>query len=377
MTLRLASAIAGDRTGRRAAGAAWLLLALLIGLAPAWADDADDPYSATVKVDATADNAAAARTLARHDGQQRALMEVIEHLTGSTDQPKLPKLDDKAITNMVNSFEVANEKMSAVRYLADYTFHFRPAKVRQLLRSAGITFSSSPGKPVVVVPVFQDGEKNVLWDDPNPWREAWTQLPAVSGPTPLSVPLGGLADVNAIDAAQARSGDTQALTAIAQGNDADEALVAAATAQRQGDKLSGLNVSLKRYRLGQLTNSQTASIPINPGESESDFMNRAAAAVAADIEHGIPPTSNKEASLDAVVPIASLGDWVAMRQRLAAVPGIHKVDLLSLSRQQAKIEIKYTGSPDQLKSSLAEADLDLGGADPEWRLSPAAAAGSH
>ena len=377
MTLRLASAIAGDRTGRRAAGAAWLLLALLIGLAPAWADDADDPYSATVKVDATADNAAAARTLARHDGQQRALMEVIEHLTGSTDQTKLPKLDDKAITNMVNSFEVANEKMSAVRYLADYTFHFRPAKVRQLLRNAGITFSSSPGKPVVVVPVFQDGEKNVLWDDPNPWREAWTQLPAVSGPTPLSVPLGGLADVNAIDAAQARSGDTQALTAIAQGNDADEALVAAATAQRQGDQLSGLNVSLKRYRLGQLTNSQTTSIPINPGESESDFMNRAVAAVADDIEHGIPPTSNKEASLDVVVPIASLGDWVAMRQRLAAVPGIHKVDLLSLSRQQAKIEIKYTGSPDQLKSSLAEADLDLGGADPDWRLSPAAAAGSH
>ena len=377
MTLRLASAIAGDRTGRRAAGAAWLLLVLLIGLAPAWADDPDDPYSATVKVDATADNAAAARTLARHDGQQRALMEVIEHLTGSTDQTKLPKLDDKAITNMVNSFEVANEKMSAVRYLADYTFHFRPAKVRQLLRNAGIAFSSSPGKPVVVVPVFEDGDKNVLWDDPNPWREAWTQLPAVSGPTPLSVPLGGLADVSAIDATQARSGDVQALTAIAQGNDADEALVAAATAQRQGDKLSGLDVSLKRYRLGQLTNSQTTSIPINPGESESDFMNRAVAAVAADIEHGIPPSSNKEASLDAVVPIASLGDWVAMRQRLAAVPGIHKVDLLSLSRQQAKIEIKYIGSPDQLKSSLAEADLDLGGADPEWRLSPSAAAGSH
>ena len=86
------------------------------------------------------------------------------------------------------------------------------------------------------------------------------------------------------------------MTAVAQGNDADEALVAAATAQRQGDKLSGLDISLKRYRLGQLTNSQTTSIAINPGESESDFMNRAVAAVAADIEHGIPPSSNKEAT---------------------------------------------------------------------------------
>jgi hypothetical protein len=377
MTPRLVSAIAGDRTGRRAVGAGLLLLVLLIGLGPARADEPDDPYTATVKVDATADNAAAARTLARHDGQQRALMEVIEHLTGSTDQTKLPKLDDKAIRGMVDSFEVADEKMSAVRYLANYTFHFRAAKVRQLLRSADIAVSSSPGKPVVVVPVFRDGDKSVLWDDPNPWREAWAQLPAASGPTRLSVPLGGLADVSAIDATQARSGDAEALTAVAQGNDADEALVAAATAQRQGDKFSGLDVSLKRYRLGQLTNSQATSITINPGESESDFMNRAVAAVAADIEHGVPPSSNKEASLDAIVPIASLGDWVAMQQRLAAVPGIHKVDLLSLSRQQAKIEIKYVGSPDQLKSSLAEADLDLGGGDPEWRLSPSAAAGAN
>jgi Uncharacterized protein conserved in bacteria (DUF2066) len=377
MTLRLVSAIAGDRTGRRAAGAGLLLLAVLIWPGPAWADNLDDPYSATVKVDATADNAAAARTLARHDGQQRALMEVIEHLTGSTDQTKLPKLDDKTIRGMVDSFEVADEKMSAVRYLANYTFHFRAAKVRQLLRSADIAFSSSPGKPVIVVPVFRDGDKSVLWDDPNPWREAWAQLPAASGPTRLSVPLGGLADVSAIDATQARSGDAQALAAVAQGNDADEALVAAATAQRQGDKLSGLDISLRRYRLGQLTNSQTTSVTINPGESESDFMNRAVSAVAADIEHGIPPSSNREASLDAIVPIASLGDWVAMQQRLAGVPGIHKVALLSLSRQQAKIEIKYIGSPDQLKSSLAGADLDLEGGDPEWRLSPSAAVGAN
>jgi hypothetical protein len=377
MILRLVSAIAGDRTGRRAAGAGWLLLVLLIGLGSARADNSDDPYSATVKVDATADNAAAARTLARHDGQQRALIEVIEHLSGSTDQAKLPKLDDKAITAMVDSFEVANEKMSAVRYLADYTFHFRASKVRQLLRSAGITLASIPTKPVVVVPMFQDGDSAVLWDDPNPWREAWAQLPASSGPTRLSVPLGGLADLSIIDAEQARSGDPGALTAIAQHNDGDEALVATATVQRDGDKLVGLAISLKRYRLGQLTNSQKTSIAANPGESETDFMNRAVAAIVADIEHGIPPSSDKQASLAAVVPIASLGDWVALQQRLAAVPAIRKVDLLSLSRQQAKVQIKYIGNPDQLKSSLAEANLDLGGGDPEWRISPLAAAGPH
>jgi hypothetical protein len=77
------------------------------------------------------------------------------------------------------------------------------------------------------------------------------------------------------------------------------------------------------------------------------------------------------------VPIASLGDWVALRRRLAAVPGIHKVDLLSLTRQQAKVEIKYVGNTDQLKSNLSQADLDLDGADPDWRLVPADASGPN
>jgi hypothetical protein len=382
MTSPLAPAIAGGRVGRRAAGAGLLLLAAVLGLGSAglsfaWADEPADPYSATVKVDATADNAAAARTVARTDGQRRALIQVIDGLTGSTDNAKLPKLDDRTITDMVDSFEVADEKMSAVRYLADYTFHFRASKVRQLLRHAGIAFSESPGKPVIVVPVYRDGDNTVLWDDPNPWREAWGQLPAGSGPTLLSLPLGGIGDVTAIDADQAGSGDQQALTDIAQHNGSDEALVAIATARRQGGHLAGVDLSLKRYRLGQLTDRRTDRVEANPGENEADLLKRTVAVAVADIEHRTPPSVDKEASLYAIVPISSLGDWIEIRQRLAAVPVIHKIDLLSLSRQQAKIEIKYVGNPDELKSSLAEADIDLDGADPDWRLRPAGAAGPH
>jgi hypothetical protein len=374
MTLPLVSAVAGGRAGRRVAGAGLLLLILVLGFGSAVADDQPDPFSATVKVDATAESAAAARTSARADGQRRALDDVIQRLTGSPDLSKLPKLEDHTITDMVDSFEVTNEKMSKVRYLADYTFHFRRSRIRQLLRSAGIAFSENPEKPVVVIPVFQDGDKLVLWDDPNPWREAWGQAPASSGPAKLSLPLGGVGDLTAIDAEQARSGDAQALSDIAQRNGGDETLVAFATERRQGGGVAGLDLSIKRYRLGQPSDSRTDHIDAHPGESDSDFFKRAVDVVIADIEHGGPPTRDKEASLAATVPIANLGDWVALRRRLAAVPGIRKVDLLSLSRQEAKVEIKYVGSPDLLKSSLAQADLDLDGAEPDWRLVPAGAA---
>ena len=53
----------------------------------------------------------------------------------------------------------------------------------------------------------------------------------------------------------------------------------------------------------------------------------------------------QHASIAASVPIRSLGDWVQVRDRLASVGAVRKVDLLSLSRQEARIEIKYVGRP--------------------------------
>jgi hypothetical protein len=378
MTLPRMSANVPRRTRSRVAGTALLLIVAALALAPAArADDQQDPYSATVKVDATADSAAAARTIARTDGQRHALDDVVERLSGSTDLSKLPKLDDQAITDLVASFEVAGEKMSTVRYLADYTFHFRPAKIRQLLRAANIAVAANPTKPVVVVPVYRDGDQLMLWDDPNPWRDAWGQVSMPSGPTKLALLLGGVGDLTAIDAEQARSGDSQALTEIAQHNGADEALVVVASTRRQGDQLAGIDVSIKRYRLGQLTDSRTDSIDAQPGESSTDFLKRSVAVVVADIEHGKPPATDKVANLSATIPISSLGDWIELRRRLTAVPGIHAVDLVSLNRHQVKIVIRFSGNSDQLKSTLAEANFDLEGSDPDWRLVPSGTSGEN
>ena len=87
--------------------------------------------------------------------------------------------------------------------------------------------------------------------------------------------------------------------------------------------------------------------------------------------------SDQPASLAVTVPITSLGEWVQVRGRLASVSAIRKIDLLSLSRQEARIEVKYVGSQDQLKSSLAEVNLDLGGGDPIWRIQSSGAASAR
>jgi len=392
-----------------------LLGAVSMHAGPAPAQETDEAYSATVKVDATADSAAAAREIARIDGQRRALASVLDRLSGASEPAKPPKLDDKAITDMVASFEVANEHMSAVRYVADYTFHFRPSKVRRLVRVAETAPPESGGKSspdrnvgdkssvdngakspaesgskpsaesgnrvLVVLPVYRDGSNLVLWDDPNAWRAAWSQRPAGPGPGRVVLPLGDAGDLAAIDAEKAGSGRPEALTAIAQRNSGSETVVALATARRQGDKLAGLDVAVKRYRYGHLVDTQGSSFEADPAESEADFLSRAADSVAVEIESGARRStgahSDQPASLAVTVPITSLGEWVQVRNRLASVSAIRKIDLLSLSRQEARIEVKYIGSQDQLKSSLAEVNLDLGGGDPIWRIQSSGAASAR
>ncbi|MFZ2006693.1 MAG: DUF2066 domain-containing protein [Stellaceae bacterium] len=335
-----------------------------------------DPYTATVTVDATSDDVAKARDIARLDGARRALAMVVQNLAGGPDKTKPLKLGDNDVTNMVASFEVANEKMSAVRYTADYTYHFKPADVAKAMQTSGIainnagTSAASTGRAIVVLPVYQDGTAALLWDDPNPWRDAWAQrAPSPSG-VPLLVPLGDVSDLAAIDADKARMGDATALEAIAKKEGVTDVLVLVAV-KRVGDK-PGLDVTVRRYHQGQFVDVHFDSIDANPNEADADLFKRAADTIATDIDSGWKTAkadlSGPPASMTVVAPISGLDDWIQLRDMLSAAPAVRKIEVKSLSRQEATIDIQYVGTPDQLKANLAAMKLDLEGGDPTWRL---------
>jgi hypothetical protein len=385
MSLRRVSWPFGGRRGCRAAGVA-IAAALLVGLAtaPGWAAvTVDDRFAATVPVDATAGTVVKAREMARLAGQRHALDALVEDLGGPGAPAKLPQLRDQAITDLVASFAVANERMSSVRYQADYTFHFRPDAISNLLHGAAIALAPpsngapapaapAAGVPVVVLPVWHTDTQTALWEDPNPWRDAWNEQPTAAGPVALVAPLGDAGDLAAIDATQAQTGNLRALAAEARRNSADEAFVAVAVPQGSADKPSGVDVTVRAYSAGQLVANREEKLSANPGESEDALLRRAAAAVAAAIEGGWGGTATAAAgppaSLTAVLPIASLDDWLQDRARLAAVPQIKQLELIALSRQQATIEIDYAGSVDQLKAGLAQISFDLVGGAPQWHL---------
>jgi hypothetical protein len=268
-----------------------------------------------------------------------------------------------------------------VRYAADYTFYFRPEETRRALQKAGVVAAEEASKPAILIPVYQPAGQSPgqsrLWEDRNPWRQAWEEEtpPATgggSGALRLVIPLGDAGDIAAIDADKARAGDGEALQAIARRNGGEEAIVVIAAMRGPPDSPAGLDATVRRYRAGRPVDLHAEPLVGNPGESESDLLRRAVAAIVSDIRGGWKnePVAHydQEGSLTAVLPITGLDDWVRARERLAGVPAIRKIALVTLSRQEATIEIGYVGRIDQLTASLAEINLDLVRGDPLWRL---------
>jgi hypothetical protein len=355
-----------------------------------------EPFSATVSVDATADSPVKARDLARIDGQRRALNAVAEHLAASGSPPKTPKLDDKAIAGLVANFEIANERSSTVRYTAEYTFHFRPAETRRLLGSPATDQSakvdqSAKGdqtakpdqaakgdqapKAIVVLPVYMAGGQAHLWEDPNPWRQAWEQHAPAIGSARLIVPLGDAADLASIDGDKAQGGDTAALSALARRNDGADVLVAQATEQGTPDKPTALDLNLRRYHGNQIVDTHAETLIAKPGENDDALLTRAVAAIGTGLTDGwkkeAAPRYDQQGNLTAIMPISGLEDWVKARERIAGIALVKKVNLVALSRQEATIEIGYSGNIDQLKSALAPTGLTLARGDVGWRLTHA------
>jgi hypothetical protein len=351
-----------------------LFIVMLLAIATASGQARFDVFTvAPVPVDVTAANATTARDQAISEGEQRGFRLLLERLTLAGDRSKLPTPGTAQLNDLVQGFEVAHERRSGTRYIADFTIHFRAGAVRQLLRQAGIRFAETASKPVLVLPVWHEGERTVLWDDPNPWRDGWASYKPVPGLVPLVRPVGELEDVQAIDADAAARGDDEKLQAIAHRYGDVDVLVSQATLKTDGAQ-HALDVTTTRYTPGLPGTEQTwvTSTIANPGESDADMIARAVAEAAGQLEEAWKAANaldlSQSGTIYARVPAASLQEWVAVRDRLNGIPAVRSSRLVSLDRGGAHVEIRYVGDQQQLRSSLAQRDLDLSGSEPDWTL---------
>ncbi len=316
-----------------------------------------------VPVDVTAETAAAAREAAHAEGHVQAMEKLLARFLPRHELSLLRQLNAAEILAFVQDFSVANERTSDVRYLAELTFRFRPEPIRELLRANGLRHAETMSKPVVVLPIFGIEGAAVLWGEANPWWAAWAARPPGGWLVPLTVPLGDLGDLTAVDAARALNGEAEALGAIARRYDAEDVLITQAVLL--GDPLLGqATLQVGTVRLGRFAQQTTIDNYAQPaGGTAQDLLALAADAVGATVQEAwkqrnlLHPGSQRQIAV--TVPVTQLAELIEVKRRLVGVAAVRGSKVTALSRSKAEMAITFVGEDAQLVLAMAQSDLSL------------------
>lgn len=354
-----------------AAGLVPLLVAIALAL-PALARDASVFLVRDVAVDASAENATQARDIALADGHAVAFRRLMERIVPMTAVKALPQLGAVDIAPLVQSFEVDGEKTSRVRYLARLTFQFDRAAVRGFLHKRGVKFAVTKAKPRLVLPVLRMAGAYLLWDRPNPWREAWAGLSEIDGLAPFAIPSGDLKDLRDISARQAVFGDPARLGAIAKRYGAGSVAVMVATPRPEGISPPAISVSTVTHGADERGPPVVETFPVDPAVTIDRQFRSVASRIARRIQEAWKSSNllffDRGGQIEATVPVSGLEEWVAVSRALSDTPSTHETHVISASRDAVRVRLRYFGDADGFRAALKRNDLHLRRGDAGWKL---------
>ena len=344
-----------------------------LGSAGARAQTADVYTVTGVSVDITAAAAAAARKQAIEEGHRLALNRLLQRLVLREHLNRIPTLTRAELDSLVLSFGIDSERRSSVRYIGDLRFQFGRAGVRAFLQKLNVGFAETRSKNILLLPVYSVAGASLLWDDPNPWLNAWNQISPSDGLVPIRLPAGDLTDIRDITAEQAASGNERQLTLIAERYGAHAALVAKAS--QDLDPATGttmINVATRYFGGGGWESTVIQSFAFGEGETAETVLVRAAQEVSRQIEEDWKRENllrfDRSSELIADLAIEDLREWVEIRQRLRQIAFLRNTQLVSVSRRQMSVRLSFFGDAQQLRVALDQRDLVLEQSEVNWTL---------
>lgn len=336
------------------------LMIFMAGAAPLGAQTpVSDPFTVSdVRVDATAETGVEARGRAVAAGQRAAFDRLIERIVPESERGQIPQLTDPELSRLIVGYEVQEERTSGVRYLATLSFTFAEDQVKALLRNTGASFAAGPQAPVLVVPIFETGGRRVLWEEPNPWRQAWYGAP-MGGLVPTAVPFGDIADIRDLSTGQALAGDKDALMRLAGRYGADGAVVVSLSPRPGGEA----QITLRRVGPDGLGATLVETVALGEGVLEVDRLKPAVLRTIRLLEEEwrqdnlVQP--GIETRLAVIVPIDGMERWIDIRRTLDDAAVVARYEVLQLTRTMAAVDLYVNGSLETAEASLARRNLEF------------------
>lgn len=340
--------------------AAMALLAAELVAGPAAAQTRGDLYTVSdIRVDVTAKSSTEAFTTAIAEGRPRAFQLLYRRLTAQRDWGRQPNLDQAALLRLSRGYNVANERRSTTRYVADVSYIFNPDAVNRLLRSSSIAFAQGSAQRILVVPMA-----------PNVSGGGWAQ--ALGSPSvqqnnlvPFSLPPAD--DLRAMAGLNFEGAGWNDVAAAA-GRARADAVALVQAIQSPGK----VTVNVRRLAMGQAAGRASVDVATPQLATAYSSAALAAANVIDDLwkaRTAIDPSQRGRLTVD--MRIASLSQWNEAQTVLAGVSQVTGVTLVAMDMGYVRMQINYMGTADQLREALGAARLSLTSRGGQWLLASA------
>ena len=382
---------------------AGFLVLVLMSAYPTLAHSATYYSAVNIMVQIQSKDLTTARDQALLEAQKRALA----GFTAATDAAKVKQVDNLLLSRSMKDFSLQNERMDDQAYQAGFNIRFDATKFEGLLRTYGIALPTAKdidlanapppstgdeaqageqadgdkkvadaapaGTPVIVLPILDIGARRVLWDEPNPWRDAWQKQSKFNSKTAFVVPLGDVDDMGDIPDGHfiddKKLPENVRIGHMLERYKADKMYVL--LAKSQGASLNpgqGLEIKVFSYdakggnplaviqssaRPGYLFDD---AVPFTVGKLDDMAQGKQAApppvaptpalaAVTAPLSPaapltGVPDRPSSQAHVMAQIPIANLGQWVRIQQNLRRTNGISQIITQQISPQSVTVRIE-------------------------------------
>jgi len=332
-------------------------LALLV--LPAAAQSQAELYTVSgIHVDVSGRSATEAFTNAIAGGRPQAFQILFRRLTQQKDWGRQPNLDAAALTRLSRGYNVANERRSTTRYVADVTYIFNPDAVGRLLRGAGIAFTTAaPSTRVLVIPmspnVAAGGWANTL---SSPAAQAGAVLP-YSLPSPDELKAMARLDLDGTQWTDVSAAASRARASAA-------ALVQAVYAKGK------ITVTVRLLAPGQAPAKTSVDVPMTStvGTAYPAAATAALAAIDDLWKARVTIDPSQRGRLTADMRVASLQQWADAQAALSGVAQVTGVTLVAMDTGYARMVIAYNGTAEQLREALGAAHLTLTNRGGQWML---------
>jgi hypothetical protein len=339
----------------------FLFVFTLLCAVPAGAMAQDNSlYTVTnVHVDATGTSSTEALNAAISQGRGKAFQTVFRRLTRQADWGKQPALDAAGLLRISRGYNIANERRSTTRYVADVTYMFNPDAVARLLRSSQIAFSQTQARRILVIPMSPGVGHG-------PWAQALMAPAFRDSQVPFTV-LGAEDDAALAGLNFETAGWNDVAAVASKARVSEVGLVQAVYGNGK------MTVNIRRLGVGEQPVKTSVDVPMLQTVGTT-YPAAAQAAVRAIEDLWKTRTVidfSQRGRLAADVRIASPAQWGEIQTALGQVGNVTGMTVTAMSVNYARINLGYQGSVDQLREAVGEAGLSLTNRGGQWTLARA------